>query len=152
MDFWMEITGRVIDGDKAVWTENNYDSREVFREAWAFVESEWAAKPRPLTLEITIGTDARPGTTLTVNTQVRPAGKRIRCTCTICGWDEARLSTRELRLRDEFGLTFESPLEALVADGPRTLSAVWTEIQCPMCTELDAAGLDRVTKRPVEAK
>lgn len=149
MDFWMEITAVVWDGDKAVWRDSHCTAREAFHEAWDQVRSEWIANPRPLNIVVSVGTDSRLGTTLTVRTAVGAVGKRTRCVCPVCGWDEARMSRRELRIRDEFNLLVSSPIEALVSDGPRTMTAEWVDIQCALCPELDAAGLDRGTKRPV---
>jgi len=139
----------VWDGDAVVWRQNQPTARRAFREAWSFVEEEWAERARPLTVVVLVGSDERPRTTLTVRSTVGVLGSRTKCLCPDCGWDEARTSRRAIRLRDEFGLMVESPLEELVSDGPRTISAEWVEVRCPMCPELDFAGLDRRTKLPV---
>ena len=149
MDFWEEITATVWDGDAAVWRQNQPTARRAFREAWRFVEEAWAERARPLTLVVSVGSDERPRTTLTARSQLSPRLKQTRCVCSTCGWDEARVSRRTIWLRDEFGIMVESPLEELVSEGPRTISAEWAEVRCAMCTELDAAGLDRRTKLPV---
>ena len=54
-------------------------------------------------------------------------------------------------LSDDLGLLYGSPVEWLVADGPTKIFAMWREIECPMCVELDRVGLDRITKRPKHA-
>jgi hypothetical protein len=149
MDCWEEITAMVWDGDAVVWRQNQPTARLAFREAWSFVEEEWAERARPLTVVVSVGSDERPRTTLTVRSQLAPRLVQTRCVCPDCGWDEARMCRRGIKLQDEFGLMAESPLEQLVSDGPRTISAEWVEVRCAMCPELDAAGLDRRTKLPL---
>jgi hypothetical protein len=150
LDFWGDCECAVVDLDgKTLAREEDTNPRELFKSSWARVEREWAKNPRPLTIELRIGGRVGQGTTLTVCTAANGRGPGARCECPTCGWDDAHLYERQLVLADDLGLLFESPVEWLVADGPHKIFAMWREIECTMCTELDAAGLDRVTKRPL---
>ena len=153
MSQWGDIVACVLEENNTIrWESEGDNARWLFQAGWRMVKAFWEERARPLTIELSFR-GRNPGgesTVLVVRTEASKVVYR-RCACPTCGWDDAKAANRELVMTDELGLMFDSPIEWLTADGSRTQTAVWRDVQCAMCTELDRAGLDRVTKRPIEA-
>jgi hypothetical protein len=88
-------------------------------------------------------------------TALRRRVERSRCSCSVCGWDEAKRTETWVAVIDPFGFaTMDASIASLVAEeewvfiAPRPI----VEITCGMCSELKARGIDPTTLKPYNIK
>jgi hypothetical protein len=84
-------------------------------------------------------------------TALRRRVETSRCSCSTCGWDEAKRTETWVAVIDPFGFaTMDASIASLVTDeewvfiAPRPI----VEVTCGMCSDLKAKGIDPVTLKP----
>ena len=139
---------------------------EVFRAAWRCMV-EHLGGPSPSEVKIVLETGTEPlgdfvwgvgdngevddGMVSFTATALRRRVETSRCSCSTCGWDEAKLTETWIAVIDPFGFaTMDTSIASLVTDeewvfiAPRPI----VTITCGMCSDLKARGIDPSTLKP----
>lgn len=143
---------------------------EAFRAAWRSMV-EHLKGPRPSEVKIMMEANTEPigdfvwgigdngevddGIVSFQATALRRRVERSRCSCSTCGWDEAKRTETWIAVIDPFGFaTMDASLASLVADEEWVFIApqAIVEVSCGMCSDLKARGIDPTTLKPYNIK
>ena len=139
---------------------------EVFRAAWRCMV-EHLGGPSPSEVKIVLETGTEPlgdfvwgvgdngevddGMVSFTATALRRRVETSRCSCSTCGWDEARRTETWIAVIDPFGFaTMDTSIASLVTDEEWVFIApkAIVTVTCGMCADLTARGIDPSTLKP----
>ena len=158
---------------RLVTLDNNYVATsyadtipEAFRAAWrSMVEHLTGSSPSEVKIVLETGTEpisdfvwgigdngeVDDGMVSFTATALRRRVETSRCSCSTCGWDEAKRTETWVAVIDPFGFaTMDTSIASLVTDeewvfiAPRPIVTV----TCGMCSDLKARGIDPATLKP----
>jgi hypothetical protein len=143
---------------------------EVFRAAWrGMVEHLTGSSPSEVKIVLMTGTEPLPnfvwgigdngevddGMVSFTATALRRRVETSRCSCSTCGWDEAKRTETWVAVIDPFGFaTMDESLASLVAHEEWVFIAPSpiVTVSCGMCSDLKARGIDPATLKPYNIK